>query len=125
MDPPGGAAAPGPMGGMAMLQGPRELRIEIAESKVTLRRDAIDPLELNTDGKAVVLGPSDNAVEYKAKWNGQKLEIETRTKDGPRVVETYELDRKDPAVLAVDVRFTQPGPNGNLNVRLNRVYDRS
>jgi len=110
---------------MSLLQGAPELAIRFEESKVILDRGAGTPLELTTDGKAVKFGYSGAEVEYKAKWNGKKLEVETKLQAGPRVVETYELDKNDPAVMTVDVRFTEPGPDGNLNVHMKRVYDRS
>lgn len=125
-------AARAPRGGgrgspvaMALLQGPAELVIEFGESKVTLNRGGPTPLEVPTDGKSLKIGYPGAEVEFKAKWNGQKLELETKLQAGPRVIETYELDKKDPSVMTVDVRFTQPGPTSNVNVRLKRVYDRS
>jgi hypothetical protein len=128
----GAAERPPAGGGMrdsgvnrALLQGPPQLEISFAESTVILNRGAGIPLELTTDGKAVRIGYAGAEVEYKAKWNGQKLEIETKLQGGPRVVETYELDKKNPAVMTVDVRFADPSPEGNLNVHMKRVYDRN
>lgn len=120
--PQGGGGRGSPVA-MALLQGSPQLSIRFEESKVILDRGGM-PLELSTDGKAVKFGYSGAEVEYKAKWNGKKLEVETKLQAGPRVVETYEIDKNDPAVMTCDVRFTEPGPNGNVNVHMKRVYDR-
>lgn len=124
LDQSAGGVQMGP-GGMNMLRGPREMRIEFTESTVIIQRDGGDALQLTTDNKPLKLLPEGRSVEYKAKWDGEKLEIETKVEDGPRVTEKYELEKNDPGTLKVEVRFTQPSPAGNLNVRLNRVYNRS
>jgi len=124
VEPPPGAGASQTPGGMAMLQSARSLRIEFGEGTVALYRDELPPLELKMDGTARVEGPEGHHIEYRAKWNGSRLEVETRADGGPRVTEAYTLDGKDPAILAVDVRVTMPGPDGTLNVRLKRAYDR-
>jgi hypothetical protein len=120
---PQGGGGRGSTVAIALLQGSPQLTIRFEESKVVLDRGGM-PLELTTDGKAVKFGYPGAEVEYKAKWNGKKLEVETKYQAGPRVVETYELDKKDPGVMTVDVRFTEPGPNGNVNVHMKRIYDR-
>jgi len=53
------------------------------------------------------------------------LEIETKAQGGPSAVETYELEKNEPSVMTVDVRFTEPGTNGDTKIHLTRVYDRS
>jgi hypothetical protein len=120
--PQGGGGRGSPVS-LALLQGSAQLSIRFEESKVLLDRGGM-PLELTTDGKAVKFGYPGAEIEYKAKWNGKKLEVETKFQAGPRVVETYELDKDDPSVMTCDVRFTEPGPNGNVNVHMKRVYDR-
>ena len=116
--PPGGGRPPG---------GPREdLRAVLdAPSEMTITHTEAEIAVLETDGRLRALHPDGRSyrtaagAEVETRWDGERLVVETRPDDGPKLVETFTIE-SDPRRLVVSIALRPPSGDP---VTVRRVYD--
>ncbi len=103
-------------------QQPRSLEIQQTDSTVTVGGRGAS-LMVYTDGRVIADSTLDGQVvkSVKASWKKDELTIERLVATGTTIKETYHLDKKDPKILLVDVRFESKPMRRTINNR--RVYD--
>ncbi len=103
-------------------QQPRSLEIQQTDSTVTVGGRGAS-LMVYTDGRVIADSTLDGKVvkSVKASWKKDELTIERLVATGTTIKETYHLDKKDPKILLVDVRFESKPMRRTINNR--RVYD--
>lgn len=101
---------------------PSTLTIEQTDSIVTISSGR-RPLVVHPDGESLADSTLEGVVVYsvKAEWKKEQLVIEKRLAGGTSVRSTYYLDKKDPKVLIVDVRFESKPMRKTIDNR--RVYN--
>jgi hypothetical protein len=101
---------------------PSALTIEQTDSTVTIssgRRQLV----VRPDGESLADSTLEGVVVYsvKAEWKKDQLVVEKRLAGGTSVRSTYYVDKKDPKVLIVDVRFESKSLRRTIDNR--RVYN--
>jgi hypothetical protein len=103
----------------AILAAARVFRIAQDDSTVTVTGMDGTSLSFLTDGREVqrrFSGLGDTVT--RARWKGEKLEIERKLEGGPRLVTTYELS-DDGRQLILNFNMSSPG----RSIKFRRVYD--
>jgi hypothetical protein len=102
---------------------PQTLRIALTDSSVTIQGGP-RPVTVLTNGVIVADSTLEGEIAYavKATWKKEQLIVERQINNGATMLRsTYYLDRKDPKVLIVDVRFEDKSTRRTIDNR--RVYN--
>jgi hypothetical protein len=106
---------------LAGIEAFRAFKLEQNDSTITLQSAEGPRYVFFTDGREVrrsVLGYGGATV--RARWKGEKFEIERKLDQGSKLIETYELsDEGD----KLNVKLKISGPGGSID--FERIYDRA
>lgn len=96
----------------------QRLVIEQTDSTVVVTTDRGQRVLFSDDRKIEATAPNGVDMELKAKWDGDKLKVETKWDGGVRITEEYEI-KDDQLNVNLRIEATRP----RIRARINLVYD--
>jgi hypothetical protein len=101
---------------------PDHLLVTQTESMIVITSQDGRTTRLSPDGKKIK--DENTKIERKTKWEGEKLVIEITGLPGGNFIQSYVVDRVDPAVQRLHVTVQMEARNGNPPRTITHIYDR-